>query len=79
MDAGQFDSLLRAFTPGSSRRGVLVGLTTGLLAVLPRALGSEDTADFPGTPGIFCSVDITGPTGCGCNTGDRTCVPPCPN
>lgn len=36
-------------------------------------------ADFPGTPGIFCAVDTTGPAGCGCNPGDRTCVPPCPN
>jgi hypothetical protein len=44
MDADQFDSLLRAFTAGSSRRGVLVGLTSGLLAVLPRALSSEDAA-----------------------------------
>jgi len=34
----------RAVTALSSRRGVLSGLTSGLLAILPLALGSEDTA-----------------------------------
>src|SRR3954466_4561497 len=39
-----FDALTRrAVTALSSRRGVLAGLTTGVLAILPLALGSEDT------------------------------------
>ena len=45
MDANRFDELFRSLASGSarSRRGVLAGLTSGLLAALPLALGVEDT------------------------------------
>ena len=41
MDADRFDALLRALIAGSSRRGVLAGLTSALLAASPRAFGDE--------------------------------------
>jgi hypothetical protein len=35
-------------------------------------------AAFPGTPGIFCTIETIGPpTGCGCLAGEGACVPPC--
>ena len=45
MDANRLDELFRSLTSGSarSRRGVLAGLASGLLAALPLALGVEDT------------------------------------
>jgi hypothetical protein len=48
MDAKHFDELFRSFVSGGarveSRRGVLAGLASGLLAALPLSLGSEDAA-----------------------------------
>ena len=43
MDAKRFDELFRSLASGSarSRRGVLAGLTSGLLAALPLALGED--------------------------------------
>jgi hypothetical protein len=38
MDAHRFDDLIRSLSAGSSRRGVVVGLTRGLLTLLPLAL-----------------------------------------
>ena len=41
MNTDQFESLLRAFTAGSSRRGVLAGLTSALLVASPQAFSDE--------------------------------------
>ena len=42
MDAARFDVLLRFLAVGASRRGLLAGLTSGVLAVLPLALSAEN-------------------------------------
>lgn len=44
MDDNCFDRFTRFLSPGGSRRGVLAGLGSGLLAALPLALGGEDAA-----------------------------------
>jgi hypothetical protein len=44
VDADRFEDLIRSFPLATSRRGVLAGLTSGLLAVAPFGLGSEDAA-----------------------------------
>jgi len=41
MDAEHFDTLILSFTTRASRRGVLAGLASGLLAVAPLALGGD--------------------------------------
>ena len=42
MDATRFDAMLRSFAGGRSRRGVLAGLTGGVLVALPGALGRQE-------------------------------------
>jgi hypothetical protein len=45
MDVGRFDSLSRSFALGSSRRRLLTGLVSGLLAA-PRAAAAQATLTF---------------------------------
>lgn len=42
MDATQFDTLVRSLSRGASRRGLLAGLASGLLAVLSLGSSGED-------------------------------------
>ena len=42
MDAERFDELIRSFRSGSSRRRLLAGLASGMLAALPFALDGEE-------------------------------------
>jgi hypothetical protein len=42
MDGPRFDDLLRTVSATASRRGLLAGLASQLLAVLPSALGGDD-------------------------------------
>lgn len=44
MDDQRFDAFIRTHFSGSSRRGLLVGLTSGLLALLAPAAIAEDAA-----------------------------------
>ena len=44
MDATRFEALLRSVVAGRSRRGLLAGLSGGLLVALPGALGRQETA-----------------------------------
>jgi hypothetical protein len=44
MDAEPFDTLTRALVCAPSRRGLLVGLVSGLLAALPLVLAGDDVA-----------------------------------
>jgi hypothetical protein len=44
VDAERFDTLIRSLQQRRGRRGMLLGLTSGLLAALPAALGLEETA-----------------------------------
>jgi len=41
MDDERFDALLRTLTAGSSRRGLLARLASGLVALLPLMVASE--------------------------------------
>ena len=86
MDAQHFDDLLRGLS-AASRRGVLAGITGGLLAMLPIAFDGEDAAgrrkkkkkqkercDCP--KGQIC-VNDTCVTGAGtCAAGATTCGRP---
>ena len=42
MDADRFDSLTRSLPAAASRRGLLAGLASGLVAALPLVLSGED-------------------------------------
>ena len=44
MDGTRFDALLRSVVAGRSRRGLLAGLSGGVLVALPHALGVEQAA-----------------------------------
>src|SRR5262245_11587434 len=44
MESHQLDTLVRPFGEGQSRRGLLVGLSGGLLALVTARLGSQDAS-----------------------------------
>ena len=44
MDATRFDAVLRSLVAGRSRRGLLAGLSGGVLVALPGVLGRQETA-----------------------------------
>ena len=44
MDGVRFDAVLRSLSGGASRRGMLAGLSAGLLVALPGALRIEEAA-----------------------------------
>jgi predicted outer membrane repeat protein len=44
MDTKRFDTFTQSLSPGASRRGLLAGLASGLLATVPLAFSDEDAA-----------------------------------
>ena len=86
MDAEHFDRLTRVLSGGQSRRGLLAGIGTGVLGLLPAALGPATTAakkkkkkkkktvtaaPLPACQPA-CAGRVCGPDGCG-----GTCGAPC--
>ena len=59
MDGQRFDALTRRLATGTSRRGVLRGLTAGAAAAVAAALGREAQA-FPNRCAIVCNQPYFG-------------------
>jgi hypothetical protein len=90
MDCARFDTLTRSLTGGSSRRRLLAGLTSGLLALVPLGSGSFDATAKkkgkrkkkkkkkpPASLAVTCAPTCAGKV-CGDDGCGGTCGDPCP-
>jgi hypothetical protein len=77
MESDRFDALTRSLTTGASRRGLLTGVTSGLLAVLPLSLtGAEAKKKRKNKKPKNCRTEVgcvpePRNTTCGGHCGDR--------
>jgi hypothetical protein len=91
MDAGRFDTLTRSLLARLNRRGVLLGMASGLLAMLPLAMDHDAALakkhhhkkhkhkhKKPGPPAATCSDGIKNGSETDIDCGGPDC-PPCAN